>query len=68
MVDYLRKHGRPRKSEIAHFLMGYGIQEWAEKEYAWHFERIDEEEYLDWKTSYDPADAGKPTAISTGTR
>lgn len=34
-----------------------GIQEWAEKERNWHFEKISKEEYLRWKASYDPAGA-----------
>lgn len=51
-----------------------GIQEWAEKERDWRFEKIGEEEYLRWKAPYDPAGAqrrivsGAPTAISNGTR
>lgn len=51
-----------------------GIQEWAEKERDWRFEKIGEEEYLRWKASYDPqarkdaSQAGAPRAISTGTR
>lgn len=34
-----------------------GIQEWAEKERNWRFEKISKEEYLSWKASYDPAGA-----------
>lgn len=34
-----------------------GIQEWAEKERNWRFEKISKEEYLRWKASYDPAGA-----------
>ena len=34
-----------------------GIQEWAEKERDWRFEKIGEEEYLRWKASYEPAGA-----------
>lgn len=39
-----------------------GIQEWAEKERDWRFEKIGEEEYLRWKASYDPADAQRRIA------
>lgn len=39
-----------------------GIQEWAEKERDWHFEKIGEEEYLRWKASYDPAGAQRRIA------
>ena len=39
-----------------------GIQEWAEKERDWRFEKIGEEEYLRWKASYDPAGAQRRIA------
>lgn len=39
-----------------------GIQEWAEKERDWRFEKIGEEEYLCWKASYDPAGAQRRIA------
>lgn len=39
-----------------------GIQEWAEKECDWRFEKISEEEYLRWKASYDPAGAQRRIA------
>ena len=39
-----------------------GIQEWAEKERDWRFEKIGEEEYLRWKASYKPAGAQRRIA------
>lgn len=39
-----------------------GIQEWAEKERDWRFEKIGEEEHLRWKASYDPAGAQRRIA------
>lgn len=39
-----------------------GIQEWAEKERDWRFEKIGEEEYLRWKASYDPTGAQRRIA------
>lgn len=52
-----------------------GIQEWAEKERNWRFEKISKDEYLRWKAPTTPQarkDAsragGVPTAISTGTK
>lgn len=38
------------------------IQEWAEKERDWRFEKIGKEEYLRWKASYDPAGAQRRIA------
>lgn len=39
-----------------------GIQEWAEKERDWRFEKIGEEEYLRRKASYDPTGAQRRIA------
>lgn len=38
------------------------IQEWAEKERDWRFEKIGKEEYLRWKASYNPAGAQRRIA------
>lgn len=39
-----------------------GIKEWAEKERDWRFGKIDEEEHLRWKASYEPAGAQRRIA------
>lgn len=38
------------------------VQEWAEKERDWRFDEISEEEYLRWKSAYDPAGAQRRIA------
>lgn len=42
------------------------VQEWAERERDWRFDEISEEEYLRWKSAYDPAGAQRRIAGGGG--